>query len=146
MIRLFYTLLVAASLGCILACLGCPKNNPTPVPGPGPALGDASSDVVPDATVDPFTGKIFDCHTVTVVNRTAALTPVGVCLGPTTTCVECCLYNIVATKGIDATTVACVARDQGDTANAAVLSGDQTQASIANNARTFIVVEQLGYK
>ena len=56
--------------------------------------------------------------------------------------------EIEAEVSFDAATVACVARDLGASANAAVLSGvaSNTDIATARNARAWIVDHHLGYK
>ena len=119
----------------VLACVGCPKPTPVPVP-PTPA----------DAPVaDIFTGQVFDCHGPLVVRERAdSLAPVGDCL--ISSKFPSCLTGL--TVSFSVATVACVARDLGAGANAAVLSGTAggNDATMATNVRKWILAEQLGYK
>ena len=118
-----------------LACTGCPKPTPVPVP---PTPVDAP-------LADIFTGQVFDCHGPLVArDRADSIGPVGDCL--TSSKFPSCLTGL--TVSFSVATVACVARDLGAGANAAVLSGTagSGDATTANNVRSWIVAEQLGYK
>ena len=138
----------------VVACIGtaskCGPTPPTPSDAAPTPVMDAAPQPVPPATSDaalpdPFAGQIFDCHSVTLAQRKASLTPVGACLAAGG-CVACCLSNAVSGSVLGLASVACVARDLGASANAAVLSGDSSQAPTANNARSWITSEKLGYK
>ena len=110
-----------------------------PIPGPTPVpTQDASA---PDL----FAGKVFDCHLDIVrTERDAAMPDVKGCLVAITT--AHCLVTLAVQYQQD--TVACVARDLGANANAAVLAGHDvaTNKPIADAARFWIQAEGLGYK
>ena len=119
-----------------MVCSGCPQPLPHPVPGPAP---------VSDAARDLFTGQVFDCHGVLVVKERAnSLGPVGDCI--VSDRFPGCLTGLTTSFAV--ATVACVARDLGAGANAAVLSGTGTtnDAMTANNVRSWILAEHLGYE
>ena len=107
---------------------------PPPVPTPPPVVDAGPADV--------FTGQIFDCHAVPLGERGNALAPVGDCLASGYT--SECLVDLVVTFA--PATVACLARDLGAAANAAVLAGDATQLPKADNARAWVTAHALGYK
>ena len=126
------------SLGwlALLLCLaGCPQPLPPTPPGPTP--------VVDAGPVDQFSNGVYDCRALIVASqRASAAEPVGVCLANGSACLVDLLVSF------DAATVACVARDLGASANAAVLSGvaSNTDIATARNARAWIVDHHLGYK
>jgi len=124
-----------ALLGMLAALLICGCVQPLPPAPPGPPAADASP-------ADVFTGQVFDCHAVLVGERGNAVAPVGDCLisGYTAEC----LVDLVVTFA--PSTIACLARDLGSSANAAVLAGDPTQKPKADNARSWITSHALGYK
>lgn len=132
--------IVLLVLAATTACTG-PQPVPTP-PGPGPA---PAPDAAPPA---PFTAKIFNCHLPVVsVERDSAAGDVSYCLdGSSSQAVDSC----VALKlgQYNDTTTACLIRDLGADANAAVLAGstDQGDRVRADNARAWILEHQLGYE
>ena len=119
-----------------LLIFACAAPQPTPTPPVGPA--------------DLFTGKIFNCHlAVVAVERGSAVVDVKRCLLGNDTANPQPAACLVAQAGqYAADTVACVARDLGASANAAVLAGstDPTDSQVANAARDWIRAEGLGLR
>jgi hypothetical protein len=123
-----------------LLASACTQPQPGPAPVPGPI-----ADAAPAPVVDLFTGKVFDCHLDIVrTERDSAMPDVKGCLVAITT--AHCLVTLAVQYQQD--TVACVARDLGASANAAVLAGQDaaTNKPIADAARFWIQAEGLGYK
>ena len=122
-------LLLLAAIGCAPS-LGCTPVQPQPIP-PGPA--------------DIFQGATFNCHLpIVATERESAQPDVTNCLvgaGATD-----CLVG--QAKQYNPATVACLTRDIGANANAAVLAGskDPNDELVADQARNFIVQHQLGYR
>ena len=121
------------SLALFLLAFGAAKCTLHPTP---PSAIDAAP------APDPFTGQIYDCHGLDLVQREDAKLATKACL-MASGYVDCMLA-----EPYPRTMVACVARDVGTEANAAVLSGagTDTDKAIANNARGFISSHNLGYK
>lgn len=125
--RLYF--LAAIALGVLFAA-ACPQPLPPPQP-PQPA--------------DVFTGVLFDCHLpVVLAEREAVKPPVRACYlsaGP-----RACLVGLVGQFNV--TSVACLARDVGASANADSVANpaDATAKAIADAARTFITEEGMGYR
>ena len=123
---------------------GCPHPGPSPQPGPTPVVSDAgpSADAYPTNVA--FTGQTFDCTLPVVTSqRAAALQPVQDCaVAPPADC----LAKLVGSLAID--TVACVARDVGASAQAAVRAGsvDLRDALRAKAVRDWILAEGIGYR
>ena len=132
----------------VLALSGCPRPIPPPVPGPSPSAADAAAAdaVSADSPVshDPFKGQRFNCHLPAVAAQyDKASSKVGDCLvSPPLACLE----GLLPSYDID--TVACLVRDLGFEATQAVLAGTDAAnlSSVADNARTFINAEQLGFR
>ena len=122
--------MLAALLFCGVGCI-----QPLPPSPPGPPAADAGP-------ADVFTGQIFNCHAVPLSERGNAVAPVGDCLASGYT--PECLVDLTVTFA--PATVACLARDLGSSANAAMLAGDPSQKSKADNARSWITNHNLGYK
>jgi len=130
-------------LFCFL--VGCPVPQPVPVP-PGPQpVADAARKDAPASDI--FTAKIFDCHAgVVAVERESASSDVSYCLaGSTSASVDACILKLGQYNNA---TVACLIRDLGADANAAVLAGssDTTARVWANNARAWIIEHAIGYR
>lgn len=113
-------------------CLGsaCPQPlPPTPPPTPG----------------DIFTAKVFDCRLpVVAVERDSCRPSVRACLldtAPTE-----CLVQFAAEY--NPASIACVARDEGASANANVLAGsaDPADKTMADATRRFILDHAMGYR
>lgn len=103
---------------------------PVPPPAPGPT------------PVDRFAGQVYDCQTgVVLVERDSASLDVRACLNDAEP--EACLLR---QKQYNDATVACLVRDLGATATAAVNRGDLTRKPTADAARTFVRNHKLGYK
>jgi hypothetical protein len=123
------TLLLLAAIGCAPS-LGCAQVQPVPTP-PVPT--------------DEFTKKVFNCHLEIVgVERDTAMPDVHRCLLVGTT--DHCLSTMAVQYQLD--TIACVARDLGSRANAAVLAGstDPNDELMAAQARGWISSHQAGYR
>jgi len=141
-------LLLAAFLLSLTACPG-PQPIPPP-PGPGPAL-DAGP---PDAPLPPplslFDHQVFDCHQAAVLGAYPATSPeVARCLSlPASSEQQAgdCLLAAAGTLG--AAPVACLVRDLGADASAALLAGSTlaSDSLAADAARSFILSNQLGYR
>lgn len=119
-------------LAAALLALSCAHTTPPPT----------SSDA---GINDLFTGVVFDCHLDIVhTEYDEAKTDINRCLQLAGT--TDCLVN--QASQYNPATVACLARDLGADANASVLSGSTIAAdqAMANNARYFINLHQLGYK
>jgi hypothetical protein len=127
---------------------GCPRPIPPPVPGPTPSSADAATTDAASADFpvshDPFKGQLFNCHLPVVSAQYEAASPrVGDCLAsPPLACLEGLL------PAYDINTVACLVRDLGFEATKAVLTGTDAANlnDVADNARTFINAEQLGFR
>jgi hypothetical protein len=111
---------------------------PQPIPTPPPPIADAA----PPAPTDPFSNQIYDCHGLDLVQRGDALLAAKGCL-MAPNYVDCMLA-----EPYSQTIMACTARDVGADANAAVLAGstEESDKTIADNARAFIRSHNLGYK
>ena len=136
------TVLLALVFGAVAGmCQNCTQPQPGPAPIPTP-----SADAAPPA--DRFTAKIFDCHLdVVAVERDSATSDVAYCLsGSSSATVDACVLTKLGQYN-DAT-AACLIRDVGASANAAVLAGsvDQGNKVKADGARAWIVEHQPGYK
>ena len=126
--RLAFVLAVLAGLALGTAC-----PQPLPPTPPGPQPGDV------------FTGQVFDCRApIVAAERVAASVPVHNCLMDTAP-TECL---VLFATDYNPATIACVARDIGASANAAVLAGSMLPADtrMADAARGFIVREGMGFK
>ena len=131
--------------GLALALAGCPHPGPSPQPGPVPVVvSDAGSSADSYPTNVAFDGKTFDC-TLPVVSsqRAMALQPVRDCVVKPP---ADCLAKLAVTLDINA--VACVARDVGASAMAAVRAGstDLLDALRAKAVRDWILAEGIGYR
>ena len=131
-------------LGMVLG--GCLHPVPSPAPGPTPTSADAAAVDVPSADVlpDPFKNQDFDCHLpIVAAQYTAASSSVGACLASPPLA---CLAGLIGAYDIN--TVACLARDLGFEANNALLAGADAgiNNSVADNVRTFINAEHLGFQ
>lgn len=142
------TLLLAGCL-TVLAWTACPGPQPIPsppgppAPGPQPVADAAVLDV--PLPLPLFDHKVFDCHQDAVKAVYQAAKPdVKKCLVQASA--SSCLVDL-ATQG-DPATVACLARDLGADANAAVLAGstDPGDAVAAAAARDFINSQVIGYR
>lgn len=105
--------------------------------------------IVDSGLKDLFTGKVFNCRLdVVAVERDSAMVTVKGCLvedSPYTPAAPCLVKQ---TGQYKADTVACVARDLGASANAAVNAGVATpdERLMAVAAREWVRNERLGYK
>lgn len=131
-------------LAVVLLALSCAHTSPTPT------AADAGIN-------DLFTGVVFDCHLdIVKVERDGAKPDIARCLqiaGTEETTIENmarmaseCLVNQAGQY--NPATVACLSRDLGADANASVLAGSNivVDKTMADNARAFINLHQLGYK
>ena len=111
---------------------GCPPTPTPPVP---------TADAAP---AGPFTGHVYDCHAVSLADRQAAYEPVGICVASEAW--PGCMADLLTSFA--PATLACLARDLGSSANAAVLAGmaSNTDVTTAKNVRAWIIQEGLGYK
>ena len=130
---------------CVLfgALVGLAQNCTQPQPGPAPVPGPVADASPVDAPVaDIFTGKIFDCHGLDLDMRNEAMPSVADCLK--TAAVVSCLVLIPQPLAL----IACLVRDVGANANAAVLAGstDPADEIVADQARGFISSHQVGYR
>lgn len=134
-------ILGATCIGMLLS-LHCTQPQPGPAPVPTPVADAAPVDA---PVSDIFTGRIFNCHLdIVATERDSAMPDVKRCL--VLAGAASCLVHQASQYQPD--TVACVARDMGARANAAVLAGstDALDELIAAQARGFISSERLGYK
>ena len=131
---------------CVLfgALAGIAQNSCTqPQPGPAPIPVPVADASPVDAPVsDIFTGKVFDCHGFDLDVRNDTLPIVAGCLK--TAAVVACLTTVQRAPAL----VACLVRDVGANANAAVLAGstDPADEIVADQARGFISSHQVGYR
>ena len=125
-----------------LLLTACP--GPQPVPTPLGPSADASTVDAP-LPIPIFSRKVFDCHQDVVrVSYQGAKAGVGTCLAQAGA--PDCLVARAAESSPDV--VACLARDLGASANAAVLAGstDPNVATTAAAARLFIESQVLGFR
>jgi hypothetical protein len=145
-VGLLFVIMLATAFACMMFS-GCPLPIPSPVPGPTPAPADAAIiDAAPaDAPVifDPFRNQIFNCHLPIVASQYAEASPkVEACLASPPLA---CLTDLLSAYDID--TVACLVRDLGFAANNAMLAaGPGADAPVATTVRTFINLENLGFR
>jgi len=132
---------LAASLLVFSTCSGA---QPLPSP-PGPVPADAASSADAPLPLPIFDHKVFDCRqAVVVVEYQGAKPDIKRCLSlagaPDCLVEQAGQYNPA--------TVACLARDLGADANAAVLAGSASSVdvAVAASARDFINSQLLGYK
>ena len=121
------------------ACTGT-QPLPTPI---GPATDAASLDA--PLPLPAFDHKVFDCRLdIVKIEYDGAKPDVKKCLSSTGA--PDCLVKQAGQH--DPATVACLARDLGGVANAAVLAGssDPVDATVAAAARSFINSQTLGYR
>ncbi len=126
--------------------IDCAQPKPVPVP-PGPTPAPAVDASPPADAPLPllFSGQIYDCRLPVVASEyQLATSAIRGCLAAAA--VPACLVE--KASQYNPATVACLARDLGNTANAAVLAGstDMADAIVANAARSFITTQNLGYK
>ena len=135
-----------------LALSSCSGAEPVPTPiGP---VADAAAVDAP-LPIPTFDHKVFDCHQVVVLTwYDGARLGTYLCLSSSVVdasadppeSVGDCMVRQAGT--FDPAVVACLARDLGASANAAVLSGraGPYDAAVASAARDFINSQHLGYR